>query len=44
VFASGSKDKSVLVRDYRAQNQYYMKLNEHKQEVCGMRWSLHGEN
>lgn len=44
VFASGSKDKSVLLRDYRDHNQYYMKLTEHKQEVCGMRWSLHDEN
>lgn len=30
VVASGSKDKSILVRDLRAHNQSYMKLTEHK--------------
>lgn len=44
VIASGSKDKSILVRDLRAHNTNYMKLSDHKQEVCGMRWSLHDEN
>lgn len=44
VIASGSKDKSILVRDLRAQNNSYMRLTEHKQEVCGLRWSLHDEN
>ena len=44
VIASGSKDKSILVRDLRAHNQSYMKLSEHRQEVCGLRWSLHDEN
>lgn len=44
VVASGSKDKSILVRDLRAHNQSYMKLSEHRQEVCGLRWSLHDEN
>jgi cell division cycle 20-like protein 1 (cofactor of APC complex) len=44
VVASGSKDKSILVRDLRASNQSYMRLTEHRQEVCGMRWSLHDEN
>ena len=44
VIASGSKDKSILVRDLRAQNGHYRKLTHHKQEVCGMRWSLHDED
>ena len=44
VVASGSKDKSILVRDLRASNTSYMRLTEHRQEVCGMRWSLHDEN
>ena len=30
VIASGSKDKSILVRDLRAHNQSYMHLTEHK--------------
>lgn len=44
VVASGSKDKSILVRDLRAHNQSYMKLLDHRQEVCGLRWSVHDEN
>lgn len=44
VIASGSKDKSILVRDLRAHNSSYMKLSDHRQEVCGLRWSLHDEN
>lgn len=44
VIASGSKDKSILVRDLRSQGKSYMKLTEHRQEVCGLRWSLHDEN
>jgi cell division cycle 20-like protein 1, cofactor of APC complex len=30
VIASGSKDKSILVRDLRAQNGHYRKLTHHK--------------
>lgn len=44
VIASGGKDKTIHVRDLRAHNQNYMRLTEHKQEVCGLRWSLHDEN
>lgn len=44
VIASGSKDRSILVRDLRAAGQGYMKLTDHRQEVCGLRWSLHDEN
>lgn len=44
VIASGSKDKSILVRDLRAHNTKYMKLQDHRQEVCGLRWSVHDEN
>mmetsp|Transcript_3845 Transcript_3845/g.6539 ORF Transcript_3845/g.6539 Transcript_3845/m.6539 type:complete len:246 (-) Transcript_3845:31-768(-) len=44
VIASGSKDKTILVRDLRASSDKYMRLMEHRQEVCGLRWSLHDEN
>lgn len=44
VVATGSKDKSILVRDVRAQNDFSMKLEGHKQEVCGLKWSMHDEN
>lgn len=44
MLASGSKDKSILMRDLRAHNNATQKLTDHKQEVCGLRWSLHDEN
>lgn len=44
VIASGSKDRTILVRDLRASSHSHMKLAEHRQEVCGLRWSLHDEN
>lgn len=44
IIASGSKDKTIHVRDLRDHNNSYMKLTEHRQEVCGLRWSLHDEN
>eukprot|EP00912_Choanoflagellata_sp_UC4_P000134 UC4_evm1s89 len=37
--ASGSRDKSILLRDVRCQDDYRMKLSSHKQEVCGLKWS-----
>jgi cell division cycle 20-like protein 1 (cofactor of APC complex) len=44
VMASGSKDKTILVRDVRESQSSYMRLVDHRQEVCGLRWSLHDEN
>ena len=44
LLASGSKDRSILVRDLRSNRQSYMRLYEHRQEVCGLRWSMHDEN
>lgn len=44
VFASGSKDRTILVRDLRSSSTSHMKLADHRQEVCGLRWSLHDEN
>ena len=44
VVASGSKDRTILVRDLRQSSHSYMRLHEHRQEVCGLRWSLHDEN
>jgi len=44
VVASGSKDRTILVRDLRASSTHHQKLTEHRQEVCGLRWSLHDEN
>ncbi|EGR27061.1 hypothetical protein IMG5_202420 [Ichthyophthirius multifiliis] len=39
ILASGSRDKSILLRDVRDQNNYQRKLNQHKQEICGLKWS-----
>lgn len=44
VVASGSKDRKILVRDLRVSAHSYMCLHEHRQEVCGLRWSVHDEN
>ena len=44
VIASGSKDRTILVRDLRSSANGHMKLADHRQEVCGLRWSLHDEN
>ncbi|GAB2274042.1 Protein FIZZY-RELATED 2 [Dionaea muscipula] len=39
VLSSGSRDKYILQRDIRAMNDYVSKLNGHKSEVCGLKWS-----
>jgi len=39
VLSSGSRDKSILQRDPRQSNAYFQKLETHKQEVCGLKWS-----
>jgi cell division cycle 20-like protein 1 (cofactor of APC complex) len=41
--ASGSKDKTILVRDVRAQSDFEYKYTAHREEVCGLRWSPHDE-
>ncbi|PKA60160.1 Protein FIZZY-like 2 [Apostasia shenzhenica] len=37
--SSGSRDKSILQRDIRTQDDYVGKLTGHKSEVCGLKWS-----
>ncbi|GER30388.1 WD-repeat cell cycle regulatory protein [Striga asiatica] len=39
ILSSGSRDKSILHRDIRAQDDYVSKLTGHKSEVCGLKWS-----
>ncbi len=39
-FASGSRDKTILVRDIRSPDSCMIKYNAHKQEVCGLKWSF----
>lgn len=38
--ASGSRDRSILLRDVRDKSPYTNKLNAHRQEVCGLKWSF----
>lgn len=40
VYASGSRDKNILVRDIRMKDDYVQKMVGHKQEVCGLKWSF----
>ena len=37
--SSGSRDKSILHRDMRSKHDFFAKLEGHKQEVCGLKWS-----
>lgn len=37
--SSGSRDKSILHRDMREKKDFFAKLEGHKQEVCGLKWS-----
>ncbi|KAF8086803.1 hypothetical protein N665_0612s0023 [Sinapis alba] len=39
VLSSGSRDKSILQRDIRCQEDHVSKLSGHKSEVCGLKWS-----
>ncbi|CAN8246420.1 unnamed protein product [Cochlearia groenlandica] len=39
VLSSGSRDKSILQRDIRSQEDYVSKLRGHKSEICGLKWS-----
>ncbi|KAJ3682035.1 hypothetical protein LUZ60_014608 [Juncus effusus] len=39
LLSSGSRDKSILHHDIRAQDDYISKLTGHKSEVCGLKWS-----
>ncbi|KFK27450.1 hypothetical protein AALP_AA8G384300 [Arabis alpina] len=39
ILASGSRDKKILLRDIRSQEDHVSKLTGHKSEVCGLKWS-----
>lgn len=36
---SGSRDKSILLRDIRCAESFHERLASHSQEVCGLKWS-----
>lgn len=37
--ASGSRDRLIYLRDVRAKAPFTDRLNAHRQEVCGLKWS-----
>lgn len=39
ILSSGSRDRSILQRDVRIQEDFVSKLAGHKSEVCGLKWS-----
>lgn len=43
LITSGSRDKSILIRDIRNNESAVKVLAGHKQEVCGLKWSFDGQ-
>ncbi|GAB4820048.1 hypothetical protein N2152v2_007094 [Parachlorella kessleri] len=39
MLATGSRDRSILLRDVRQQEPFSLKLTGHRSEVCGLKWS-----
>ncbi|GJQ15229.1 hypothetical protein GpartN1_g7020.t1 [Galdieria partita] len=39
LLASGSRDHSIRVRDWKSPSNQVMELSGHSQEVCGLKWS-----
>jgi cell division cycle 20-like protein 1 (cofactor of APC complex) len=40
ILASGSRDRLIFLRDVRVQAPFTDRLSNHKQEVCGLKWSF----
>jgi cell division cycle 20-like protein 1, cofactor of APC complex len=40
MLASGSRDRLIYLRDVRAESPFTDTLSNHKQEVCGLKWSF----
>merc|ERR1712000_607468 len=41
---SGGRDRCIYNCDIRSDDEFQMRLQGHRQEVCGMRWCPDGEN
>jgi cell division cycle 20-like protein 1 (cofactor of APC complex) len=39
IMSTGSRDKTILNRDIRSSTPFISKLQGHKQEICGLKWS-----
>jgi cell division cycle 20-like protein 1 (cofactor of APC complex) len=42
VLSTGSRDRAILHRDVRSPDHYFRRLQGHRQEVCGIKWSPSG--
>lgn len=40
ILSTGSKDRTILNRDHRMKEDYVNRIEAHKQEVCGLKWSF----
>jgi len=40
ILSSGSRDRCILQRDLREKDEYFGRMMNHKQEVCGLKWSF----
>lgn len=40
LLVTGSRDKSILQRDLRISKNFALKMEDHTQEICGLKWSL----
>ena len=40
ILSSGSRDRTILNRDVRIEDHYVNKFDNHKQEVCGLKWNV----
>ena len=40
ILSTGSKDHLILNRDMRQRGEYISKIEAHRQEVCGLKWSF----
>lgn len=43
LLTTGSRDRSILHIDQRVPSEYVARLQGHKQEVCGLKWSFDGQ-
>ena len=40
ILSSGAKDKCILNRDLRIRQDYISKIEGHREEICGLKWSF----
>lgn len=40
ILSTGAKDKCILNRDLRSKHDFISKIEGHKEEICGLKWSF----